>query len=124
MDFDDFLMQMQQIKKLGPLKNIIEMIPGMPKNMKNVDIDDNALVHIEAIIRSMTLKERRNPDIINASRRKRIASGSGTGIAEVNKLIKQFGEMKKMMKKMGSMSKNKKGKRGMMNFPKGFNLPF
>ena len=124
LDFDDFLMQMQQIKKLGPLKNIIEMIPGMPKNMKNVDIDDNALVHIEAIIRSMTLKERRNPDIINASRRKRIASGSGTGIAEVNKLIKQFGEMKKMMKKMGSMSKNKKGKRGMMNFPKGFNLPF
>ena len=124
LDFDDFLMQMQQIKKLGPLKNIIEMIPGMPKNMKDMDIDDNALVHIEAIIRSMTLKERRNPDIINASRRKRIASGSGTGIAEVNKLIKQFGEMKKMMKKMGSMSKNKKGKRGMMNFPKGFNLPF
>ena len=110
MDFDDFLMQMQQIKKLGPLKNIIEMIPGMPKNMKDMDIDDNALVHIEAIIRSMTLKERRNPDIINASRRKRIASGSGTSIAEVNKLIKQFGEMKKMMKKWGRCPKTRKAK--------------
>ncbi len=123
-DFEDFLQQMQQMKKLGPLKNILEMIPGMPKNVQDMDIDDKALVRVEAIIQSMTKKERSKPEIINASRRKRIARGSGTSVAEVNKLLKQFSEMKKMMKKLGPMAKGMKGKKGMMNFPKGFNLPF
>ncbi|MFC4805493.1 signal recognition particle protein [Filifactor villosus] len=127
LDFDDFLAQMQQIKKMGPLKNILEMIPGMPKNLGDAEIDDKALVRIEAIIQSMTKKERSNPDIINASRRKRIANGSGTSIQEVNKLLKQFNEMKKMMKKLGPMAKNMKGKKGMKGFPglpKGINFPF
>lgn len=127
LDFDDFLMQMQQIKKMGPLKSILEMIPGMPKNLSDADIDDKALVRVEAIIQSMTKRERSNPDIINASRRKRIAAGSGTSIQEVNKLLKQFNEMKKMMKKLGPMAGAMKGKKGFKGFPglpKGMNLPF
>ena len=98
--FDDFLKQIQQIKKMGNMKDLMGMIPGMGKALKGVDIDDDAFKGIEAIIKSMTLEERSNPKILNGSRRKRIAIGSGTSIQEVNQLIKQFGQMGKMMKMM------------------------
>ncbi len=105
--FDDFLSQIQQIKKMGNLKDLAGMIPGMGKALKNVDIDDDAFKGIEAIIHSMTPGERDNPEIINGSRRKRIASGSGTTIQEVNRLIKQFDDTRKMMKMMsGGKGKN------------------
>jgi signal recognition particle subunit SRP54 len=107
-NFEDFLMQLQQIKKMGSIKDIVGMLPGMNKMMKDVDIDDNAFTPIEAIINSMTIKERQNPDIINGSRRKRIAEGSGTSIQQVNNLMKQFEDMRKMMKMM-----NKTGGRGL-----------
>lgn len=99
-NFDDFLKQIQQIKKMGNIKDLMAMIPGMGKAMKDMDIDDDAFKNIEAIIHSMTPQERDNPRLLNGSRRKRIASGSGTTIQEVNRLIKQFGETSKMMKKM------------------------
>ena len=98
--FDDFLKQIQQIKKMGNVKDLMGMIPGMGKALKGVDIDDDAFKGIEAIIRSMTLEERTNPQLLNGSRRKRIADGSGTSVQEVNQLIKQFGQMGKMMKMM------------------------
>ncbi len=98
--FDDFLKQIKQIKKMGDMKELISMIPGAGKALKNVDIDDDAFKGIEAIIYSMTPEERRQPKIINASRKKRIAKGSGTSIQEVNQLLKQFAEMSKMMKMM------------------------
>ena len=98
--FDDFLKQIQQIKKMGNMKDLMGMIPGMGKALKGVDIDDDAFKGIEAMIKSMTLEERSNPKILNGSRRKRIANGSGTSIQEVNQLIKQFGQMGKMMKMM------------------------
>ena len=98
--FDDFLKQIQQIKKMGNMKDLMGMIPGMGKALKNVDIDDDAFKGIESIIKSMTKEERTNPSILNGSRRKRIASGSGTSIQEVNQLLKQFGQMGKMMKMM------------------------
>ena len=98
--FDDFLKQIQQIKKMGNMKDLMGMIPGMGKALKGVDIDDDAFKGIEAIIKSMTFEERSNPKILNGSRRKRIANGSGTSIQEVNQLIKQFGQMGKMMKMM------------------------
>ncbi len=97
-NFNDFLQQIQQIKKMGNLKELASMIPGVGKAIKDVDIDDNAFKGIEAIIRSMTEQERQHPEIINGSRRKRIAKGSGTDIQEVNRLIKQFEEARKMMK--------------------------
>ena len=97
-DFDDFINQIQQIKKMGNLKELASMIPGVGKALKNIDIDDNAFKSIEAIIYSMTPKERKNPAIINSSRRQRIAKGSGTTIQEVNKLLKQFDETRKMMR--------------------------
>lgn len=100
--FDDFLKQIQQIKKMGNVKDLMGMIPGMSKAVKDVDIDDDAFKGIEAIIHSMTPEERSNPKIINGSRRKRIADGSGTTIQEVNRLIKQFSETSKMMKMMSS----------------------
>ncbi|MCL1937618.1 MAG: signal recognition particle protein [Candidatus Azobacteroides sp.] len=99
-DFNDFLTQVQQIKKMGNLKDLASMIPGMGKMIKNMDIDDNAFKEIEAIIYSMTPKERTNPGILNGSRKTRIAKGSGTSVANVNKLIKQFDETCKMMKAM------------------------
>ncbi len=99
-NFDDFLKQIQQIKKMGNVKDLMAMIPGMGKAMKDMDIDDDAFKSIEAIIHSMTAQERDNPRLLNGSRRKRIAMGSGTTIQEVNRLIKQFGETSKMMKKM------------------------
>lgn len=101
-DFDDFLAQIQQIKKMGNLKELASMIPGVGKAIKNLDIDDNAFKSIEAIIRSMTPNERKAPQIIDGSRRKRIALGSGTSIQEVNRLLKQFEETRKMMKLMNS----------------------
>jgi len=109
---DDFLEQMQSLKKMGPLGGVLGMLPGMPKELKNAQIGDDDLKPIEAIIRSMTLDERRKPEIINGSRRQRIAQGSGRSIAEVNRLVKQFSEMQKMMKRMGGMGGGKKGKRG------------
>ncbi|HPF51416.1 MAG TPA: signal recognition particle protein [Draconibacterium sp.] len=104
-DFNDFLKQISQIKKMGNLKDVVGMIPGMGKALKNMDIDDDAFKHIEAIIYSMTPSERENPAIINGTRRKRIASGSGTDVQEVNRLLKQFDETRKMMK-MVSQGKN------------------
>ncbi|WP_109299456.1 signal recognition particle protein [Aquimarina sp. AU474] len=98
--FDDFLKQIQQIKKMGNMKDLVGMIPGAGKMMKNMDIDDDAFKHIEAIIHSMTLEERTKPQIINASRKKRIGKGSGTSIQQVNQLLKQFDQMSKMMKMM------------------------
>lgn len=102
-NFDDFLSQLEQVKKMGNIKDLIGMIPGMGKAMKGLDIDDNSFKPIEAIIRSMTPHERQNPDVINGSRRKRIADGSGRNITEVNNLMKQFDDMRKLMKKMNQM---------------------
>ncbi len=99
-DFNDFLTQIEQIKKMGNIKDLMGMIPGVGKAIKDMDIDDNAFKSVEAIIRSMTPKERANPDIINASRRDRIARGSGTNIQEVNRLMKQFEQIRKVMKNM------------------------
>ena len=98
--FDDFLKQIQQIKKMGNMKDLIGMIPGAGKMMKDVDIDDDAFKGIEAIIHSMTVEERTNPSVINASRKKRIGKGSGTSVTQVNQLLKQFDQMSKMMKMM------------------------
>ena len=99
-DFNDFISQIQQIKKMGNVKDLMAMIPGVGKALKDLDIDDNAFRSIEAIIRSMTPEERTNPVILNGSRRKRIATGSGTSVQEVNKLVKQFDETRRMMKMM------------------------
>ncbi len=113
-DFEDFLKQIKAIKKMGSLSSLIGMLPGIGAQVKNLKVDDNALVKTEAIINSMTLQERRKPKILNGSRRMRIARGSGTSIQEVNRLIKQFGEMQKMMSQFsrkgfgGSMLKNYK----------------
>lgn len=115
--FNDFLTQIHQIKKMGNLKDLAAMIPGMGKAMKDIDIDDDAFKHIEAIIYSMTPEERENPALLNGTRRKRIAEGSGTNIQEVNRLIKQFDETRKMMrmvsqgKNLGRMMGNMPGKR-------------
>jgi len=108
-DFNDFLTQLEQIQKMGSLKDLVSMLPGVGKMMKDVQIDDNAFKPIEAIIRSMTPLERENPDVIDGSRRKRIATGSGTSIQQVNNLLKQFGDMRKMMKKMNDMGGKKRG---------------
>ena len=117
-DFNDFLGQIEQIKKMGNLKDLAAMIPGVGKAIKDVDIDDNAFKGIEAIIKSMTPKERTHPEILNTSRRARIAKGSGTNIQEVNRLIKQFDQTRKMMKMVtGSQMA------GMMSRMKGMNIP-
>ena len=113
-DFNDFLGQINQIKKMGNLKDLAAMIPGVGKALKDVDIDDNAFKGIEAIIQSMTPKERSNPEILNTSRRQRIAKGSGTNIQEVNRLIKQFDQTRKMMKMVTSG-----GMKNMMGMMKG-----
>ena len=118
-DFNDFLGQIEQIKKMGNVKDLMGMIPGMGKAMKGMDIDDDAFKHIEAIIKSMTPEERENPDIINGSRKKRIANGSGQNIQEVNKLLKQFKDTKKMMKLMS----NKKNMMNLMKQMKGGGIP-
>lgn len=114
-DFNDFLDQISQIKKMGNVKDLMGMIPGVGKAMKDVDIDDDAFKHIEAMIQSMTPQERENPKLINGSRRKRIANGSGRAVTDLNKLLKQFEQTAKMMKMMG----NKKNMAKMMqNMPK------
>ena len=110
-DMNDLLEQFRQIKKMGSLKSILSMLPGMDKQLRDVDIDDRQLLRIEAIIKSMTKKEREKPDIINASRRKRIAAGSGMRVEDVNKLLRQYEQMKKMFKQMNT----KGGKRRMMH---------
>jgi signal recognition particle subunit SRP54 len=99
-DFNDFLSQIAQIKKMGNLKDVVSMIPGVGKALKDIDINDDAFKSVEAIVYSMTLKERTNPAVLNSSRRMRIAKGSGTSIQEVNNLLKRFEEMKKMMAKV------------------------
>lgn len=115
--FEDFLDQLQQMKNMGPMSQILEMIPGVnSKQLKNLNVDEKELVHIEAIIQSMTKDERMTPTIIDGSRRKRIAKGSGTSIQEVNKLLKQFNETKKMLKKFSGMEKTMK-KRGRFGLP-------
>ncbi len=115
--FDDFLDQIQQVKKMGSMKDLMGMIPGVGKAMKNIDIPDDAFKHVEAMIKSMTPKERENPSILNGNRRARIAKGSGRTVADVNKLIKQFEDMSKMMK----MMQGKGGRQQMMNMMK--NMP-
>ena len=119
-DFNDFLNQIEQIKKMGNLKELASMIPGVGKAIKDIDIDDNAFNGIEAIIRSMTPQERTHPEVLNVSRRQRIAKGSGTSIQEVNRLIKQFDQTRKMMKmvtgsQMKSMMANMARMKGAMN---------
>ncbi|ECL0066817.1 signal recognition particle protein [Listeria monocytogenes] len=118
MTLDDFLEQLQQVKQMGPLDELLKMMPGANKmkGLDNMNVDDKQLGHIEAIIKSMTKNEKDNPDIINASRRKRIARGSGRPVQEINRLLKQFGEMKKMMKQMTGGGKGKKGKNPFGNF--------
>jgi len=115
-DLNDFLDQMRQIKKMGPLQNVLGMLPGIGAKLKNVEVDDNALKKPEAIICSMTLKERKNPGILNASRRKRIAAGAGVTVQDVNALIRQFEQMQKMVKQMMG------NKRGAMRMMKNMNL--
>jgi len=117
-DFNDFLDQMQQIKKMGGISDILSMLPGIGRKIKDVEIDENALKRTEAIIYSMTKQERSNPDIINMSRKKRIAAGAGVDISEVNALIKQFDQMKQMMKQMSGMM-GKGGKVGRFKLPFG-----
>lgn len=107
-DFNDFLQQLQQVKKMGNMKDLLSMIPGMGKALKGVDLDDNSFKPIEAIIRAMTMHERENPDIINGSRKTRIAKGSGRTVQEVNSLLKQFSDMRKLMKTMNKMGGGKK----------------
>jgi signal recognition particle subunit SRP54 len=116
--FDDFLEQLTQVRNMGPLEDIIGMMPGANKmkGLKDMKVDEKALGKVEAIVRSMTPKEKHQPEIINASRRKRIATGSGTTVQDVNRLLKQFEDMKKMMKQMTQMSSKKK--------KKGFKFPF
>ncbi|MCL1851003.1 MAG: signal recognition particle protein [Bacteroidetes bacterium] len=114
-DFNDFLSQISQIKKMGNLKDMMSMIPGVGKTIKDMDIDDNAFKSVEAIILSMTPYERSNPDVLNGSRKKRIANGSGTDVQEVNKLIKQFDDMRKMMRMVSSGKA--KGLMNMLNAP-------
>lgn len=116
-DFQDFLEQLQQIKKMGSLSQLIGMIPGADRLLKGKEVDDKPLRQIEAVINSMTLQERSNPDMLNGSRRKRIASGSGTSIQQVNQTIKQYYDMQKMIKQM------KKGGRGMGNMLRNMGLP-
>ena len=120
-DFNDFLKQIEQIKKMGNLKDLASMIPGVGKAIKDVDIDDNAFKGIEAIIKSMTPKERQHPEVLNTSRRQRIAKGSGTNIQEVNRLLKQFDQTRKMMKmvtgsQMGKMAGMMGRMKGMSKF--------
>ena len=109
---DDFLQQMQQIKKMGPLGNLLGMMPGVPKEVRDVEIEDAQVARLEAIIRSMTPEERMKPEIIDGSRRLRIANGSGMKPQDVSALVNQFGEMKKMMKQLGMTPKKPKRKGG------------
>ncbi|WP_209122413.1 signal recognition particle protein [Alkalihalobacillus sp. BA299] len=117
--FDDFLEQLDQVRNMGPLDEILGMMPGMNKmkGMKNLQVDDKQIGRVEAIVRSMTKQEKQDPSVINASRRRRIAKGSGTSIQDVNRLLKQFEDMKKMMKQMTNMGKGKKKGKMPFKFP-------
>ena len=112
-DMNDLLDQFQQIKKMGSLKNVLSMLPGMEKQLRDVDLDDRQMLRVEAIIKSMTAKERAKPDILNASRRRRIAAGCGQTVEDVNRLIKQYEQMKKMFKQMNSKGGKRKFLKGM-----------
>jgi signal recognition particle subunit SRP54 len=125
---EDFLDQMQQVKRMGPLQNVLGMLPGMPKELKNAQIEDKEIARVEAIIRSMTPEERRKPELINGSRRMRIAKGSGVSTSEVNNLLKQFKQVQQMMKGMPGVARKmkggKKGKKGKgPKLPAGGRLP-
>ncbi|HTL87409.1 MAG TPA: signal recognition particle protein, partial [Acidimicrobiia bacterium] len=109
---EDFLEQMQQVKRMGPLSGVLGMLPGVPKEVRNAQIDDREIARIEAIIHSMTPEERRKPEIINGSRRSRIARGSGVTTNEVNNLLKQFKQVQQMMKGMPGVGRKMKGKKG------------
>jgi len=128
--FDDFLEQMDQVKKLGPIDQILDMIPGMGKmkQMKDIKVDEKQMGRVEAIVHSMTTEEKQNPDLINHSRRKRIATGSGTSLADVNRLIKQFDEMRRVMKQfsdmMGPKGKGNKMMKQLSKAGKGMKFPF
>ena len=120
LDFEDFLEQMEQIQKMGPLNKVLEMIPGMGQvkdQLGDIDMNNKEIVRTKAIVQSMTMEERRNPSILNASRKKRIARGSGTSVQDVNRLIKQFGEMKKMMKMFTGTQKSMKKRGGFAGLP-------
>ncbi|CEQ13128.1 signal recognition particle protein [[Clostridium] sordellii] len=120
LDFEDFLEQMEQIQKMGPLNKVLEMIPGMGQvkdQLGDIDMNNKEIVKTKAIVQSMTIEERRNPSILNASRKKRIARGSGTSVQDVNRLIKQFGEMKKMMKMFTGTQKSMKKRGGFAGLP-------
>ncbi len=119
-DFNDFLYQMEQMEKMGGMQDMLSMIPGMGNQLKNVEIDDNAMKGPKAIIQSMTEKERSNPNILNPSRKHRIAKGAGVDISEVNRLVKQFEQSKKMMKQMSGMMGGKGKRRGGFKMPFGF----
>ncbi|MDO5659570.1 MAG: signal recognition particle protein, partial [Staphylococcus xylosus] len=124
---EDFLEQLDQVKNLGPLDDIMKMIPGMNKmkGMDKLNMDEKQIDHIKAIIQSMTPSERNEPEKLNVSRKKRIAKGSGRSVQEINRLMKQFNDMKKMMKQFSGGGKGKKGKRKQMeNMMNGMNLPF
>ena len=123
-DFDDFMGQIQQIKKMGNIKDLASMIPGVGKALKDVDIDDNAFKGIEAIIQSMTPKERQNPDIINQSRKLRIAKGSGTKIEEVNRLLKQFDQTRKVMRMITGAGSSKMAQMAAAMKMRGGKMPF
>ena len=120
-DLNDLLDQFQQIKKMGSLKSVLSMLPGMDKQLRNVDIDDRQILRVEAIIKSMTAKEKSKPDIINASRRRRIAAGAGVKVEDVNKLLRQYEQMRKMFKQMSSKGGKRKMMRG-MGMPGGFDF--
>lgn len=119
-DMNDLLEQFQQIKKMGSLKSVLSMLPGMEKQLRDVDIDNRQMLRVEAIIKSMTAKERAKPDIINASRRRRIAAGCGLTVEDVNKLLKQYEQMKKMFKQMNSKGSKRRMMRGMNSGNFGF----
>ncbi len=116
-DLNDLLGQMKQIRKMGPIKQIMGMLPGVGDKINDMDIDDRQLLRIEALITSMTPEERAKPSIINPSRKKRIAAGSGNSVADVNRLLRQFEEMQKMLKQFGVMGKNNRGKKNRLRMP-------
>ena len=116
--FDDYLESMNQMKKMGGIQDLLSMIPGLGNQMKDVDIDERQMDRVEAMILSMTPQERANPDLLNPSRKKRIANGAGVELAEVNRLVKQFEQSRKMMKQMSGMM-GKGGKKGRFKLPFG-----
>lgn len=119
-DMNDLLEQFQQIKKMGSIKSVLSMLPGMEKQLRDVDIDDRQMLRVEAIIKSMTKKEKAKPDILNASRRRRIATGAGVTVEEVNRLVKQFEQMKKMFKGINKKGNKRKFPKNMMGMPGNF----